>query len=221
MYTKVPRPVMWLLRGDVAELGGEHGEPEFTVEIESFYVSRGCVTNEQFAVFQRDFDRHPLSPSDDDPAVGVGFRDAVAYAAWYADLSGRPFRLLTEVEWEFAARAQGRRQYPWGDDPADSGPFAWTRENSDGRCHPIDQVRPSKSGLYGMIGNAWEWTSSLYQPYPVAPADGREDLSTVGDRVIRGGGFDDPVAELSCGRRVAAPESTRRPDLSFRIGRTL
>ncbi len=221
MYTKVCRPVMWLVRGDEAVLGGEEGQAEFSLELGSFYLSRGCVTNEQFEAFRPGFERHEQSSGDDHPAVGVCFRDAVAYAAWYAELAKKPFRLLTECEWEFAARAMGRKRYPWGDDPSGGVPYAWTRENSGGAPHAVDQVRPSKLGIYGMIGNVWEWTSSLHRPLPVEPDDGRDDLGVVGARVARGGGYDDPVSSLSCGHRLALEEEVSRADLGFRIARSL
>lgn len=221
MYTKIARPVMWLLRGDLARLGGAGTAQSFELEIESFYMSRGCVTNEQYAVFCSSHVRPAHASEDDDPVVGVSFRDAVAYADWYAALSKKPFRLLTEAEWEFAARAKGCTRYPWGDDPSESGRFARTFENSEGRCHPVDQVQPSKLGIYGMIGNVWEWTHSQMQDYPITAGDNRDDLGTSGPRVIRGGGFKDPVADLSVARREGVPEDTCRPDLGFRIGRSL
>jgi len=221
MYTRVPRPVMWLLRGNAAELGGDNDEPPFTVELESFYLSRGCVSNAQFEAYRPGFSRHARALNDADPAVGVSFRDAVGYADWYAQLSGKAFRLLTEAEWEFAARAFGRARYPWGDDSSAGTAYAWTLENSDGRCHGVEENKPSKVGIIGMIGNVWEWTSSLHRPFPVVPGDGRDALDIEGVRVTRGGGHTDPIAALSCSRREPVSEATRRPDLGFRIGRSL
>ena len=219
MYTQVPRAIMWLIKGQTAELGpaGETLE----VELGSFYISRGCITNLQMEAFQPDFERHPSAAEDDAPAVGVSFRDAVGYADWYAALARKPFRLPTELEWELAARAQGRARYPWGERNEGSEVFARTLENSGGHSHPVDQIRPSKLGIYGMIGNVWEWTSSLARPFAQATAPGHDDLSGHGERVTRGGGHLDPVAELSCGLRQEQPESTARSDLGFRIVRSL
>jgi formylglycine-generating enzyme required for sulfatase activity len=210
---------MWLLRGDCVVLG--EGDQSVEVTLGSFYISRGCITNEQFEAYRPEHPRHPVSSGDEDPVVGVGFRDAVAYVAWYAEISGKPFRLPTELEWEFAARACGRACYPWGDDAGASGPYAWTQENSQGRCHPVNENRPSKVGLYGMIGNVWEWTSSLQRPFVDAVEEGHDDLAIEGPRVIRGGGHLDGVALLSCARREGALEQTARPDLGFRICRSL
>ena len=117
MYTQVPRAVMWLIKGDDAVLGT--ADEQLSVEIGSFYISRGCITNEQFEAYRPQYVRAESSPGDDDPAVNVSFRDAVGYAQWYADLAKKPFRLPTELEWEMAARSAGRARYPWGDRPED------------------------------------------------------------------------------------------------------
>jgi len=217
MYTQVPRAVMWLIRGEQTELG-PIGETVMA-EVGSFYISRGCITNAHFEAHRPDFQRQ--TDGDDDPVVGVSFREAVAYAEWYAALSKKPFRLPTELEWELAARAMGRVRYPWGDTADQSASYAWTAENSEARTHPVDQLRPSKSGIYGMIGNVWEWTSALDRPFAQALQAGHDDLSLTGARIARGGGFLDPVATLGCARREGLAEQTSRPDLGFRIVRSL
>ena len=222
MYTHVPRAVLWLLRGDEAQIGGEGGdtEPAHVIELGSFYMSRGPISNRQFEAFRGDHTRHPLSGGDDDPAI-VSFQSATAYADWYANLAKKPFRLPTEAEWEFAARASGAKRYPWGEAPAGSDGLAWTLENSGSRCHPVDTPKPTKNGLYGMIGNVWEWTSSLYLPYPIGPDDGRDDPSNEGPRVIRGGCIYDPIETLSCGRREQRSPETGDELIGFRIVRDL
>jgi formylglycine-generating enzyme required for sulfatase activity len=223
MYTQVPRAVLWLLKGDEFQMGGAGGDtaPAHTVELESFYISRGPISNIQYEAFAPDFCRHPQSTEDDAPAAGLSFHQATAYAQWYADLAGKEFRLPSEAEWEFAARAMGDARYPWGDDPADGEPYAWTAENSGQRCHPVDTPRPSKAGLYGMIGNVWEWTASAYRPYPVMPGDGRDDASQHANRVIRGGSIEEPLGAISCHQRAHRSPDTADALIGFRIVRSL
>jgi len=223
MYTQVPRAVMWLLRGDDAEIGGEGGdtEPAHTIELGPFYVSRGPISNEQYEAYDPQHQRCSVSPGNDDPVVNVSFIDAHGYAEWYAKLSNKPFRLPTEAEWEFGARAMGSVRFPWGDAPDSAHRYAWTQENSDGHTHPIDTPRPSKCGLYGMLGNVWEWTSSAHRPYPILPEDGRDDPSLMEPRVIRGGSFEDALETLSCGRRESRAMDSHSNHLSFRIVRSL
>ena len=223
MYTQVPRAVMWLLRGDEAQIGGEGGdtEPAHTLEIGPFYISRGPISNEQYESYDPQYQRSSTSPGDADPAVNVSFTDAHGYAQWYAELTKKPFRLPTEAEWEFGARALGPTRFPWGDSTCDANQYAWTRENSDGHAHPVDTPTPSKCGLYGMIGNVWEWTASAYRPYPIRPGDGREAPELSEPRVIRGGSFEDALDDLSIGRREAREMSARSVNLGFRIVRSL
>jgi len=222
MYTQVPRAVLWLLKGDDAQIGGEGGdtEPAHTIELGSFYMSRGPISNIQFEAFSPQHIRHPQSSGDDDPAI-VSFRAATGYAKWYADLAKKPFRLPTEAEWEFAARAAGPKRYPWGDQADKGSSLAWTQENSGTNCHPVDTPKPAKNGLYGMIGNVWEWTSSLYRPYPITPDDDRDDPIVDEPRVIRGGSIADSLDSLSCAKREHRAPDTASELIGFRIVRAL
>jgi formylglycine-generating enzyme required for sulfatase activity len=223
MYTQIPRAVMWLLRGDDAEIGGEGGdtEPAHTLELGPFYVSRGPISNEQYEAYDPQHPRCPSSLGDHDPVVNVSFADAHGYAEWYAELSKKPFRLPTEAEWEFGARAVGVTRFPWGDSTTSASRYAWTRENSEDHTHPVDTPTPSKCGLYSMIGNVWEWTASAYRPYPILPGDGRDAPELDEPRVIRGGSFEDALETLSSGRREARDGGSRSNNLGFRIVRSL
>ena len=140
--------------------------------------------------------RHPRGPKssidgrDDHPVVQMSWDDAVAYCAWLAETTGRPFRLPTEAEWELAARGSDGLLYPWGNDydparlnNADAGP---------GDTTPVQMHSPagdSPYGAVGMVGNTWEWTSSLYRAYPYQSGDGREDQTDRAERAMRGGSY--------------------------------
>jgi formylglycine-generating enzyme required for sulfatase activity len=106
---------------------------------------------------------------------------------------GGGFRLPTEAEWEFAARTGGA--VPGPTVPGQSSP------------HPVGKGQPDKLGLYDMLGNVWEWCSSLERPYPFGAADGRESATAPGLRILRGGGFADPQDLLDPAFRHA-----ERPD---------
>ena len=84
----------------------------------------------------------------------------------------------------------------------------------------MDTPTPGKTGLYGMIGNVWEWTASTHRPYPFSD-DGRNDPSGDDGRVIRGGSHADPIAELSCTRREVRAPDTQSAMIGFRIVRSL
>ncbi|MCD4673503.1 MAG: SUMF1/EgtB/PvdO family nonheme iron enzyme [Anaerolineaceae bacterium] len=141
------------------------------------------------------------------PVVGITWFEARAYCAWLAALTGKPWRLPTEAEWEAAARGLPRRgksrKYPWGEewDPV--------RANTlEGRV-----MRPSPVGAFAaaggagpfkaedQAGNVWEWTSSLYLPYPYDPVKS-EQPEAEGERVLRGGSWDDDRWAARCASRI-------------------
>ena len=149
--------------------------------------------------------RHPQGPGssiagrDDHPVVHVAYEDALAYAAW----AGKA--LPTEAEWEFAARGglEGKA-YPWGDASNPDGRFmanTWQGhfpyENSadDGYegTSPVDAFPPNGYGLFDMVGNTWEWTSSPFDAVPIQQGQPQSCCHTsAGDdrsvrRVVKGG----------------------------------
>ncbi len=238
-YTRYPRPILWLVRGGKATIGGaeDDARPRFEVEVEPFYIGKFPVTNEQFEAFDPGFERAATSAGDRDPAAGVSFEAARAYCQWYAGVSRKPMRLPSEVEWEYACRGGVAGKTYFGDAPAGVdvdaqmwhagnsegrvgdepvGDSVWHAGNSEGRVHRLDARPANEYGLYGMLGGVWEWTSSLYRPYPLSEPFG-DDGSASGRRVLRGGSFRLDGAETSCSLRRAADPAARRDDVGFRI----
>jgi formylglycine-generating enzyme required for sulfatase activity len=142
----------------------------------------GCSTPD-------DWSRQQQRP--DHPLVNVTWHDALAYVQWLAQVTGEPWRLPTEAEWEKAARGTDRRIYPWGNQ------WDRTRANTEdggpGDTTPVGSY-PGGVSLYGaqdMAGNVLEWTSTTFQPYPYQADDGREDLGNQALKVMRGGAWGD------------------------------
>ncbi len=128
----------------------------------------------------------------DHPVVCVSWHDVVAYAAWLAQVTGQPWRLPTEAEWEKAARGTDGRIYPWGNTWDKTR--ANTRDGGPGTTTPVgayaDKGDASPYGAHDQAGNVWEWTSTLWgYNYPYNPSDGRENLQSTGSRVLRGGSW--------------------------------
>ncbi len=127
----------------------------------------------------------------DHPVVNVSWNDAVAYVAWLARVTGDPWRLPTEAEWEKAARGTDGRIYPWGDQWDKTR--AHTSDGGPGTTTPVGAYAgkgdASPYEAHDMAGNVWEWTSTLFQSYPYNPNDGRENQQSTGNRVLRGGSW--------------------------------
>ena len=156
------------------------------------------------------------------PVMGVDWFMAQQYMAWLSEISGMPFRLPTEAEWEYAARGPNDLVYPWGaeihvpvfnfcDVQCDRDGRDATADDGYAFTAPVGRYSPAGNSWVGavdMAGNAWEWTSSLFQLYPYDPADGREAAADVpGERVTRGGGWANPISYLH-----AAYRGNREPD---------
>ncbi|MBE2193074.1 MAG: SUMF1/EgtB/PvdO family nonheme iron enzyme [Anaerolinea sp.] len=147
---------------------------------------------------------HPLHWADprfageDRPVVGVSWFEAMAVARWASIKTGRKVRLPSEAEWEYAARADNlKSNYPWGGawDPQklNSG-FNDEKHRSIGSTTPVGAFSPVGDAPFGhaeMLGQVWEWTNSLFRPYPFNALDGREDRYSPEGRIMRGGNWAD------------------------------
>ncbi|MGO8947033.1 MAG: formylglycine-generating enzyme family protein [Ktedonobacterales bacterium] len=161
------------------------------------------------------------------PVVAVSWQEATQYAAWLAELTGQPWRLPTEAEWEKAARwdvqAGVSRIYPWGQQMEDErcNCFDWSLWYG---TSPIGEFPAGASpcGAQDLADNVHKWTSSLYQPYPYVPSDGREEQLTEGERVTRGGshGNKPPDVRTAC-RFFHNLPNTYDEFTGFRLVRTM
>jgi formylglycine-generating enzyme required for sulfatase activity len=142
----------------------------------------------------------------DNPVVFVSWPAARAYAAW----AGK--RLPTEAEWEFAARAGTTSTYWWG------GAFDRTRVPGAKDSSPAAQ-RTNPWGLRDLLGGVWEWTSSMYRPYPYNRMDGREDPNGKDPRVMRGGSRENNENFVRSGNRSFEQPTSTSELLGFRCVR--
>jgi formylglycine-generating enzyme required for sulfatase activity len=160
---------------------------------------------------------------DDRPVTNVSWDEAKIYAAWLAKLAGKPYRLLTEAEWEYAARAGNPNRYFFGDDETQLEEYAWFSKNSDGKTQPVGTKKPNAFGLYDMYGNVWQWVEDCYEEsYSGAPTDGSAVASTAcGRRVLRGGSWSGEPDHLRSSNRNGFITLFRIGNVGFRVGRTL
>jgi formylglycine-generating enzyme required for sulfatase activity len=159
------------------------------------------------------------------PVINVSWDDAKAYVAWLSRMTGKAYRLLTEAEYEYAARAGTTTAYPWGDEIGKDNANCngcgsdWLRQTA-----LVGSFAPNAFGLYDMSGNVWVWVEDCYHNnYDGAPADG--SAWTAGDcknPVFRGGAWNlAPQTLRSASRSRAISADFRSHNLGLRIGRTL
>ena len=169
----------------------------------------------------------------DRPVINVNRNDAQAYIDWLntkTGLTGRPdrYRLLSEAEWEYAARAGSQARWSFGNDRDLVGLYAWTSDDSNNRTHPVGMKAANAFGLHDMHGNVQEWTEDCWNPnynpnYTGAPpSDGSAWMSgDCGRHPVRGGGYrqtDQGVTTTYRNRNLSGNQSD---DLGFRVARML
>jgi formylglycine-generating enzyme required for sulfatase activity len=185
--------------------------------------------------------RNPgFEQTDEHPVVCVSWNDAAAFCKWLGGKEGRPHRLPTEAEWEYACRAGTTTRYSSGDDPetlAGAGNVAdaavktkfpglaqHALKAGDGYVFtsPAGSFRPNAFGLYDMHGNAWQACADWYgaEYYAASPADDPVGPDSGNGRVHRGGSwFVGPADARSAGRSGAAPDH-RGNGTGFRVAGT-
>jgi formylglycine-generating enzyme required for sulfatase activity len=162
------------------------------------------------------------------PAINVSWEDARCYVEWLNQQStGKRYRLPSEAEWEYAARAGQPTKWFWGDDEKEAVNHAWFIDNSEGKTHPVgDSKTRNDFGLYDMAGNVEEWTSSCWEEGPQAA---KHDLEPWGDgpecdesrRVVRGGSWNFIPEFLRSARRGWYTPVNRFDFLGFRLAQDL
>jgi formylglycine-generating enzyme required for sulfatase activity len=199
-------------------------QPVHTVHVRSFRLAAYEVTFEEFETFARATGR--ALPDDRGwgrgrhPVINVSWDDAQAFIRWLNQLSGRHYRLPTEAEWEYAARAGTATPYPWGDK---FRPDLANGSDSKSGTVEVGSYPRDAYGLYDMTGNVWEWTQDCHHDdYRGAPGDGT--AWTSGDcnrRVYRGGSWASPVLLLRVTHRLWLRASARYDFLGFRLAADL
>jgi formylglycine-generating enzyme required for sulfatase activity len=156
------------------------------------------------------------------PVINVTWADAKQYVAWLARLTGKPYRLFSEAEWEYAARAGSTALYSFGDDPVGLVEHGWFATNSNSRTQPVGQKRPNAFGLHDMYGNVWEWVEDVWHPsYDGAPSDGRAWSDGDDAHVVRGGSWNYGPDSLRSASRNGFGPLSRGYLVGIRVARSL
>jgi formylglycine-generating enzyme required for sulfatase activity len=161
---------------------------------------------------------------NDRPVINVSWDDAKQYAAWLNRITGKDYRLLTEAEWEYCARAGSSARFPFGEAEEQLDQYAWYNKNAGGKTHSVANKKPNAFGLHDMHGNVFEWVDdSWHDNYTGAPTDGSAWLQGGSDslRVIRGGAWISRPQALRAALRANFNSGGRYSNLGFRLARTL
>jgi formylglycine-generating enzyme required for sulfatase activity len=239
----IPLGEFWMGSRDAEGLKAEH--PRHRVKIDKpFAVGKYEVTwdNWEACVAMRGCDGRPTGDGGygkgQRPVINVSWDQAKAYVAWLSRMTGKTYRLLTEAEWEYAARGvtsadAPHAPYPWGDQAsheyANYGEDQCCNGKVEGRDQwfytaPVGQFPPNDFGLHDMHGNVWEWVEDpWHDDYGGAPINGSAwtEGGEVSRRVIRGGAHYGHPEDLRSAFRVGYTTDLRGINVGFRVGRTL
>ena len=234
-------PAGSFMRGSPESEPGRYDDegPQRTVSISSpFAISRHAITFDQWDAAVSGGGCNGYSPADmgwgrgNLPVIDVDWEDARAYASWLSGKTGQTYRLLSEAEWEHAARAGTTTPFWWGSSiTASQANYNNGYTDGDGskeenrqRTMPVESFEPNPWGLYQVHGNVWEWCEDQWHDtYNGAPSDGSawvqgEDTSR---RVVRGGSWVDIPDNLRSANRGWFTSVVRYLYLGFRLARTL
>jgi formylglycine-generating enzyme required for sulfatase activity len=186
----------------------------------AFYMGKFEVTQAQWQSITGDQNARADPKTANNPQAHVSFDDAQAFIAKLAAKEKTTkYRLPTEAEWEYAARAGSKDAWLCGNDSVCLDRFAWYAANAKGEPRPVGQKAPNGFGLYDIFGNLDEWTADWYDYayYAISPAADPKGASDGYSRVLRGGGYLYGADGLRSASRNSATPDARHNDFGFRL----
>jgi formylglycine-generating enzyme required for sulfatase activity len=208
---------------------GEGPQHEVTIP-KTFAISQFTVTFDNWDACVSDGGCEGYRPPDQwgrgpQPVINVSWNNAKSYVAWISKKTGKPYRLLTDAEYEYATRAGTRTAYWWGPD------IGGGNANCNGcgsqwdvkQAAPVGSFAPNQFGLYDMSGNVWAWVEDCFSPsYVGVPTGGSvRTADDCGRRVIRGGSWESGPRNLRAANRDWDAADFRGNAIGFRLARTL
>jgi formylglycine-generating enzyme required for sulfatase activity len=218
-------PEMVVIPGGSFDMGStESGDeqPVHRVTVASFLIGKTEVTQGQWKAVMGGNPSQFSACGDDCPVESVNWNEAQDFARRLSQKTGKSYRLPSEAEWEYAARAGTRSRWSFGDAEALLTEHAWYAVNSQSKTQPVARKKPNAFGLHDMHGNVWEWTQDCWNTsYSDAPANASAwTEGDCGNRVVRGGSWssNDPVF-LRSAVRVSLTTASRFNSSGLRIVR--
>ncbi|EDN67948.1 protein of unknown function DUF323 [Beggiatoa sp. PS] len=213
--------------GDIQGTGEASEKPVHEVSIKSFAIGRYPVTFAEYDYFCKATNRE--KPDNRGwgrykrPVMNISWKDAVAYTDWLSKQTGNTYRLPSEAQWEYAARAGTETDYWWGNDIGinQANCYLSGSQWSDIQTSPVGSFKPNPFGLYDTVGNVWEWcVDSWHENYQNAPTDGsvwNNNKKTNEYKVLRGGSWSNNPINARAANRYRHKPDIRLNFLGFRV----
>ena len=196
-------------------------KPIHRVSVRAFLIGKAEVTQGQWKAVMGYNPSYFSRCGDSCPVEQVSWDDAQEFMKRLSQKTGKTYRLPSESEWEYAARAGSQTEFSFGDNENELGKYSWFYGNSSNQTHPVGEKQPNTFGLFDMHGNVWEWTQDCWnENYVGAPNDGSGWTNGYcSRRVIRGGSwFNNPQGSRSAFRARNAT-ADRDSYIGFRVAR--
>ena len=237
---RTPKPDLVRIPGGCFQMGSPQTEPErdsdetlHRVCVDDFLIGRYEVTFTEYDAFAEATGRE--KPNDQGwgrgrrPVINVSWNDAVAYTTWLSEQTGETYRLPTEAEWEYAARAGTETPFWFGAtiDPSKAnydGTIAYNNGATGeyrGQTIEVGQFEANPYGLYDVHGNVWEWTCSAYDREYSGAEQHCAEAGSSRTRVLRGGSWNFEPKGLRSAYRVSNVGAGRSLNVGFRVARAI
>jgi len=223
----LPKMIFARIEGGSYRMGSDDGDkseqPVHEVEVAPFELMTTEVTQEMWDEVMEENPSKFKGP--DQPVERMTYKEIRRFiVALNIKDPDYQYRLPSEAEWEYAARAGTTTEFPFGNDAVGLDYFAWFKENSDGTTHKVAQKEANGFGLFDMLGNVFELcVDTWYDDYEGAPSSSAARLGRShpdAPRVLRGGSFASSAGNCSPATRIAHKPGKRRPYAGFRLART-
>lgn len=224
MAIEIPEIEMVLVEGGTFTMGAtpeqgsdacDNEKPAHKVTLDSFYIGNFPVTQRLWKAVMGS--NPSCSKGDDLPVEWVSWDDVQTFLRKLNAATGKPYRLPTEAEWEYAARGGNKSQgykYAGSNDP---DLVAWYSGNSGDHTHDVGTRFPNELGIYDMSGNVWEWCQDWSGSYSSSPQTNPKGPNSGANRVFRGGSWCDNARYCRVSYRFYIPPVLRDRGLGFRL----
>jgi formylglycine-generating enzyme required for sulfatase activity len=220
-------PALVMIAPGSFTMGGANApeeQPSHRVSLNGFFLGRFEVTQAEWIAIMGSNPSASKTCGAECPVDRINWHDAQAFVKKLSERTGKHYRLPTEAEWEYAARAGSRSAWSFGNDAGKLGQYAWFNDNSKGGVHPVGLKQANPFGLHDMHGNVWEWVEDAFlEDYNRASADGKppQEAGNKDLRVLRGGSWYNNAKDLSVSKRNPNAPDEGYVFFGLRVARSL